>query len=250
MNHSNDPLPDRSRQNKPPVIFPKRIETLKRIRLIESPDALTLTDFGATQRIAVWAGTILAAGLVIATMVSLVQAVAVPAPSGNPPTGQPGINVIGVVIVAAVVGSIIYFVLGLILRMFRIHRRFSLHVQILERRCVCRSQFFGFTTRRINLDVDRVKLQVGTAALPVAQSDLMGSLVVRIGLIALGPFGWLILLAASLSRSRTRAEQDTQETIELVGLIFSEADHDRFVVAMTNEELATQFVLAWDRAFT
>ncbi len=108
----------------------------------------------------------------------------------------------------------------------------------------------GFTTRRITLDTDRVTLNVGVAELPVARSNLWGGLVVRLGLVVLGPLGWLILLLASLTRSRSRAENDTGETMEIVGLIFSENGRDRFVVAITDETLATQFVLAWDRAFS
>lgn len=249
MNQPDHLLLDRSPKIKPPVIFPKRVDSLSRIRLTESPDALILTDFGTLQRVAVWGGTLLVAGLVVATVVSLVQAMAGAAPPSRSPTGQQGVSVIGVLVVAAVTGVILYFVLGLVLRLFRCHRRFVLRVGISERRCVCRSRLFGFTTRRITLDTDRVTLNVGVAELPVARSNLWGGLVVRLGLVVLGPLGWLILLLASITRSRSRAEHDTGETMEIVGLIFSEDGRDRFVVAIADEALATQFVLAWDRAF-
>lgn len=250
MNQPDNLLHDRSAKEKPPAVFPKRIDTLPRIRLTESPDALILTDFGVLQRIAVWGSTLLVAGLVVATMVSLVQAVAASAPPSQSPAGQQGVNMIGVLVVAAVTGMILYFVLGLVLRLVRCHRRFVLRVGIPERRCVCKSRLFGFTTRRIKLDTDRMALDVGVAQVPAPRSNLWGGLVVRLGLIVLGPIGWVILLIASLTRSRTRAEAGTGETLELVGLIFSEDGRDRFVVAVADEALATQFVLAWDRVFS
>lgn len=224
--------------DKEPPLFPARTTNRLRVYYTETDDKLRLTDLRGIRRFAVWCGSLLSLGLVVYILAATIYAVA--------QSGRGPISPLGVTIVAVLLTSITVSLLSLVLRILRIHRRFTVTVDIPRRTCVCRNRLFGWPIKRLAITTDEARWEILPLAGEFTGSDRGNALFLSLVLLVVGPLGWIALL---VSRSMRHRRNPTPDLRELIGLVLFEGPDTRAVVLMDDETAAQSFLLAWDRHF-
>lgn len=152
------------------------------------------------------------------------------------------LNLVALILIALVLPAIPALMLLAVFRVLGIHRRSTVRVDLSRQMCDCRNKLMGVTTQRICLDLTEASWVIRGGTLldePQKSASAAGGVTILL-LVIMGPLALLLWLLES------RRDRDAREA-DAVQLVLHLGDTPCAVMTLTQEEVAEQFLLRWDK---
>lgn len=153
-------------------------------------------------------------------------------------------DLVGVLVIALLTLGLPTALVLALLRLFRVHRRSLVHVDMARRTCSCRNKVLGFTTERVEVDFVEADWQLADSqtVLPERRGGSTAGCIASLLLLLLGPIG--VILGLVMYSRGSRTNQPGQEAVKLMLMRGAEPCA---VVTLTQEQLVEDFLVRWDR---